>query len=108
MVTRAGTCGWGHPPCGQAAGVRLYAAGERCPAHTPSALAGVPEPDAARYCPPRVCWCGACPGKQRAPITPPGETVTDIRAKASGKRRAGLPAYRDAQRNRRTPGGRRG
>lgn len=32
--------------CGTTAGVRLYISGYRCPAHTPAALAGRPEPDA--------------------------------------------------------------
>jgi len=47
-------------PCG-ATPTRLYPAGWRCPAHTPAALAGRPEPGAGRYCPPAICWCGHCP-----------------------------------------------
>lgn len=59
------TCGYfraatGH--CGAVEGVRRYLTGPRCPAHTPSALAGRPEPGAAAYCPPAACWCGECPG----------------------------------------------
>ena len=38
-------------PCG-ATPARLYPAGWRCTAHTPAALAGRPEPGAARSCPP--------------------------------------------------------
>ena len=47
-------------PCG-ATPTRLYPAVPRCAAHTPSALAGRPEPGAGRYCPPALCWCGHCP-----------------------------------------------
>lgn len=36
-------CGWSD--CVQHTGLRLYAAGFRCPSHTPAALAGSPEPD---------------------------------------------------------------
>ena len=50
---RAGTCG--------ISPAALYPAGARCPAHTPAALAGQPEPGAGRYCPPALCWCGHCP-----------------------------------------------
>lgn len=32
--------------CGAIDGVRLYLVGDRCPDHTPNALAGRPEPDA--------------------------------------------------------------
>jgi len=50
----AGTCG--------ATPARLYMTGWRCPAHTPAALAGKPEPGGqGRYCPPNICWCGTCP-----------------------------------------------
>ena len=47
-------------PCG-ATPARLYPAGYRCAAHTPAALAGRPEPDTGRYCPPGLCWCGEGP-----------------------------------------------
>jgi hypothetical protein len=50
----------GHGGCG-ASPARLYLSGRRCAQHTPAALAGRAEPGAARYCPPRVCWCGTCP-----------------------------------------------
>ena len=43
--------------CGQPA--RPYIVGPRCPAHTPAALAGQPEPDSARYCL-AICYCGQC------------------------------------------------
>jgi hypothetical protein len=49
----AGTCG--------ATPARPFSPGWRCPAHTPAALAGKPEPGAGRYCPPALCWCGHCP-----------------------------------------------
>jgi hypothetical protein len=54
----AGTCG--------AAPARPFLPGWRCPAHTPAALAGKPEPGAGRYCPPALCWCGHC----RRPCSP--------------------------------------
>lgn len=34
-----------HRYCGATDGVRRFLVGDRCPAHTPSALAGRPEPD---------------------------------------------------------------
>ena len=60
-VTGQPCAGYGpHGPCG-ATPARLYPAGWRCPAHTPAAVAGRPEPGADRYCPPAICWCGQCP-----------------------------------------------
>jgi hypothetical protein len=82
--------------CGSA-DTRLYAVGYRCPPHTPSALAGQPEPDAARYCPPARCYCGECPSWTPDTTHFIGETVVDIRAVASGKRRSSLAQYRSAQ-----------
>ena len=82
-------------PCG-APDARPYAAGWRCAAHTPAALAGQPEPDTARYCAPLRCYCGNCPSYTR-PLEPVTATVVDIRAVASGKRRATITDYRDAQ-----------
>lgn len=75
---------------------RPYACGPRCPEHTPARLAGLPEPDIARYCAPRRCRCGQCPSYGRAleSIRP---TIVDTRAVASGKRRAPLGQYREAQ-----------
>lgn len=84
--------------CG-AADVRLYAGGFRCPAHTPAALTGQPEPDSARYCAPARCYCGRCPAWTDHPTYADGATVIDIRAIASGKRRASLTEYRNAQAN---------
>ena len=92
--------------CGSAE-TRLYAAGYRCAAHTPAALAGHPEPDAARYCAPFRCYCGkdTCPssGSFVRPLEPITANVADFRAVASGKRRASLAEYREAQAN--TKGG---
>jgi hypothetical protein len=45
----------------EATPTQLYLPGPRCPAHTPAALAGQPEPGQGRYCPPAICWCGTCP-----------------------------------------------
>jgi hypothetical protein len=82
--------------CGTPEGVRLYACGHRCPAHTPAALAGRPEPDVARYCAPHRCYCGRHPSYGR-PLEPVASTVVDVRAVASGKRRVSLAGYREAQ-----------
>lgn len=78
---------------------RPYAEGYRCAAHTPARRAGQPEPDSERYCAPLRCYCGECPSY--TPDTPyrDGETVVDIRAVASGKRRSTLTQYRNAQLN---------
>ena len=85
-------------PCLVACGrtdTRLYACGWRCPEHTPARLAGHPEPDVARYCLTR-CYCGQHTGYQRA-LEPITATVVDRDAIASGRRRAPLGAYREAQ-----------
>jgi Bifunctional DNA primase/polymerase, N-terminal/YspA, cpYpsA-related SLOG family len=65
-------------PCG-ATPTHLYPAGWRCPAHTPAALAGRPEPGAGRYCPPAICWCGHCPppGAPRRVLVTGSRTWTD-------------------------------
>jgi hypothetical protein len=84
--------------CGSAA-TRLYAEGHRCPAHTPAARAGKPEPDIARYCAPLRCYCGGCPSWTPDTSYHVGETVLDVRAVASGKRRSSLEQYRSAQQN---------
>ncbi len=69
----AGTCG--------AAGARLFLPGWRCPAHTPAALAGLPEPGQGRYRPPNACWCGTCPPKQSLKgVTAHAVTLTPGRA----------------------------
>ena len=87
-------------PCGSA-GARPYAEGPRCPAHTPAARRGQPEPDAARYCAPARCYCGedACPSSASfaRPLEPITPNVADFRAIASGKRRSSLAQYRSAQ-----------
>jgi hypothetical protein len=82
---------------------RLYAEGHLCPAHTPAARAGKPEPDTARYCAPARCYCGqdACPSSESfaRPLEPITANVADFRAVASGKRRSSLEQYRSAQQN---------
>ena len=85
-------------PCG-APDARPYAAGWRCAAHTPAALAGQPEPDTARYCAPLRCYCGTCASWTPDTTSCVGETVLDTRAVASGKRRSSLAQYRSAQLN---------
>jgi hypothetical protein len=89
-------------PCGSP-DTRLYAEGYLCPAHTPSARAGNPEPDSARYCAPLRCYCGsdACPSRESfaRPLEPVTANVADFRAVASGKRRSSLEQYRSAQLN---------
>ena len=78
---------------------RPYAEGLRCPDHTPARRAGQPEPDAARYCAPSRCYCRECPSWNPNPTHLIGETVLDVRAVASGKRRSSLAQYRSAQQN---------
>lgn len=81
--------------CG-AVPTRLYIQGPRCRAHTPSALAGQPEPPEGR-CAPGRCLCGKpeCPAyetfhlRDRYAAHLDAWAVVDARAIASGKRRAG-------------------
>ena len=93
--------------CGETEDIRLFACGLRCTQHTPSAIAGHPEPGRTRYCAPYRCYCGdrACPagGSWARPLEPAAPTVVDIRAIASGKRRSSMAEYRSAQLNDRDP-----
>ncbi|WP_019547618.1 MULTISPECIES: hypothetical protein [Streptomycetaceae] len=85
------TCGhWlgaEHRHCGTKT-VRLYGTGLRCPAHTPAALAGRPEPDPGPGMP-AGAWTTVSPLGTSALI--------DARAVASGKRRSSPHVYRAAQ-----------
>lgn len=74
--------------CGAAEAVRVYLIGRRCPAHTPAALAGKPEPP-ARPGWPAQAWTTPSPQSASA--------LFDARAIASGKRRAAAHTYRAAQ-----------
>ncbi|GAA4706268.1 hypothetical protein [Streptomyces youssoufiensis] len=74
--------------CGARASVRPYLTGFRCPAHTPAALAGRPEPQPGPGWP-AAAW--ATPSPQSA------SAVIDHRAIASGKRRSSPTTYRAAQ-----------
>lgn len=89
----AGGCTW----CGSVEGVRLYADGSRCPAHTPAALAGREEPGRDAYCPPGICWCGNCPHAGASRPAVPTTTVIDQRHVLSGKRRSTPSAYAAAK-----------
>lgn len=86
---------------------RMYATGHQCPDHTPAALKGDPEPGRGRYCAPGRCYCGACPWW--SPVNPYNvieHTIVDVRAVASGRRRASIESFRAAQAElaaRRTP-----
>ena len=68
---------------------RPYARGYCCPDCAPG-----PEPG-GRYCL-AICYCGQHEGRSR-PLAPIVPNVIDYRAVASGKRRAGLDSYREAQ-----------
>ncbi|WP_338683859.1 hypothetical protein QD712_25600 [Streptomyces acidiscabies] len=74
--------------CGATDGVRHYLTGLCCPAHTPSALAGRPEPEPG-------------PGMPAAAWTTPSpisdSRVHDQRAIASGKRRSSPHTYKAAR-----------
>lgn len=84
--------------CTRTTGVRLYACGTRCPDHTPAANARRPEPGTGRYCPPAICWCGACPHADAPRRPAPTHTAIDTRHVLSGKRRS-TPAEYAAARN---------
>ncbi|MEU8040919.1 SLOG family protein [Streptosporangium sp. NPDC049078] len=79
-----------HRHCDSTTNIRLYIAGNRCPHHTPAALAGQPEPGATAYCPPARCLCGSCPSWRpyNAYNTTADSWVTDARNIATGKKRA--------------------
>lgn len=74
--------------CGEVDGVRPFLQGPACPLHTPSALAGRPEPQPGPGMP-AGAW------KTPSPIN--DSRVADQRAVASGKRRSNPAAYRAAQ-----------
>lgn len=74
--------------CHATEGVRAYLTGPRCPAHTPSALAGRPEPQPSP---------GALPGAWTTPSPLSASAVFDNKAIASGKRRASAHVYRAAR-----------
>lgn len=75
--------------CGSTNNVRDYIQGPACPAHTPAALAGQPEPPEGQ-CAPARCYCRRCPSW--LPYNPYALTadswVTDARHIATGKKRA--------------------
>jgi hypothetical protein len=54
-------------------------------------MAGRPEPDAAAYCPPRICLCHDpdCPAAKTPAAAAPTTTAIDIAHVKSGKRAAG-------------------
>ncbi|MGW0821788.1 hypothetical protein [Streptomyces sp. NPDC002845] len=77
-----------HRHCRSIENVRRYLTGPRCPLHTPSALAGKPEP------PPGP---GLPAGAWTTPSPLNDSRVHDARAVASGKRRSTPHVYRAAQ-----------
>ena len=83
----SGTCDHrdGSSICGTE-GARAYLPGMRCPAHTPAALAGHPEPGRTATSLPKM-----------APLPQSASRVNDDRAIASGKRRSTPERYREAQ-----------
>lgn len=88
-------CAW----CRETEGVRLYATGARCPAHTPAAIAGRPEPGEGTYCPPRICWDGTCAWAGAPVPTTPSHTLIDDAHVVSGKRSATFNELRAARLN---------
>jgi len=74
--------------CRTAVGVRAYRTGPRCPAHTPAALAGRPEPEPGP---------GLPAGAWSTPSPLSDSRVADDRAIASGKRRSNSNAYKAAR-----------
>jgi hypothetical protein len=66
--------------------VRQYVIGERCPLHTPAAVAGCPEPEPGP---------GFTPQDIPSPLG--ASALFDARAVASGKRRSAPHTYRAAQ-----------
>lgn len=74
--------------CGAVDGVRRYLNSVVCPAHTPSALAGKPEPQPGP---------GYPAGAWTTPSPINDSRVHDARAISSGKRRSSAAAYRSAQ-----------
>jgi hypothetical protein len=79
-------CWLGDKVCGQA-DARHYLTGYRCPAHTPAATRGAPEP-------------GATASHRIKPLVPApmsASRVNDDRAIASGKRRSSPARFREAQ-----------
>jgi hypothetical protein len=77
-----------HRHCRAAGDVRRYLTGPRCPAHTPAALAGQPEPTPGP---------GMPAGAWTTPSPINDSRVHDARAVASGKRRSTPQTYRAAQ-----------
>ena len=74
--------------CRTADGVRAYLTGPRCPDHTPSVLAGRPEPEPGPGLP-ATAWSTPSPLSD--------SRVADQRAIASGKRRASPHSYKAAR-----------
>lgn len=74
--------------CLAAGQVRPYLPGLRCPAHTPAALAGRPEPRPGP---------GIPPGAWSTPSPQAASAVFDTAAIRTGKRRASPHVYRAAQ-----------
>ena len=74
--------------CRAVEGVRMFLPGLACPAHTPSALRGLPEPLPGPGMP-AGAWVTPSPLNE--------SRVADARAVASGKRRSSPHTYRAAQ-----------
>jgi hypothetical protein len=77
-----------HRHCGATDDVRPYLTGMCCPAHTPAALAGRPEPQPGP---------GLPAGAWTTPSPQSASAVFDDRAIASGRRRSNPQAYKAAQ-----------
>ena len=98
-ATEQQSCTYGFGKCDRT-DTRAYAVGGRwrCAEHSPSALAGQPEPDRDRYCL-AICYCKQpdCAADKRQPLAPTTDNIIDFRHKASGKRRSSPAAFREAR-----------
>lgn len=83
--------------CGATEGVRYYLPGPCCPAHTPAALAGHPEPPTPDPERTMIGMMRAAGADTTRTHTPAGDTAIDARNVARGKKRASAQQVRAAR-----------